>query len=133
MCGRYVIKTLWQTIIDAFDAVAPPLPDLFARYNVAPTQPVPVVRLADDGRRHIAMLRWGLIPFWARERKSLPQMINARSETAASSPAFRDPFRRRRCLMPADGFYEWHTPKGSRTPVLWLRTRYPGPLDDGGC
>lgn len=107
MCGRYVIKTLWQTIIDAFDAVAPPLPDLFARYNVAPTQPVPVVRLADDGRRHIAMLRWGLIPFWARERKSLPQMINARSETAAARPAFREAMRKRRCLIPADGFYEW--------------------------
>jgi putative SOS response-associated peptidase YedK len=128
MCGRYVIKTLWQTLVDAFEAVSETMPELFARYNVAPTQPVPVIRRGDDGRRHLDMLRWGLIPFWARDPKALPQMINARAETAALSPAFRDPFRRSRCLMPADGFYEWQKSGGKTKQPFYIRRKDEAPF-----
>ena len=116
MCGRYVIKTLTQAIIDAFEAVLPPMPELFPRYNVAPSQPVPVVRTAADGRRHLDMLRWGLIPSWAKDAKAQPQPINVRAETVEHRPMFRAPFQRRRCLMAADGFYEWQPtgPKAKR-------------------
>ena len=78
------------------------------RYNVAPSQDVPVVRQAEAGdRRECVLMRWGLVPSWAREASFTASTINARVETVAVKPAFRDPFRRRRCLVPADGFYEW--------------------------
>lgn len=120
MCGRYVIKTLWQTIVDAFDAISPPPAGLGPRYNVAPSQPVPVVRRGDDGIRRVDMLRWGLIPFWAKDAKRGVQPINARSETVAASPAFREPFRKRRCLMPADGFYEWQPAGGKAKRPFYI-------------
>jgi putative SOS response-associated peptidase YedK len=84
------------------------------RYNIAPTQDIVVVRVMDaGGEREAAMLRWGLIPSWAKEPQSGPPLINARSETLAEKPTFRTAFRRRRCLIPADGFYEWQKPAGS--------------------
>ena len=86
-------------------AVLRPLPEPPARYNIAPSQAIPVVRVA-NGKRELADLRWGLIPHWAETPKA-GGFVNARAETVTEKPAFRDPFRRRRCLVPADGFYEW--------------------------
>jgi putative SOS response-associated peptidase YedK len=80
------------------------------RYNIAPTQPVVVVRQGATGRELVPM-RWGLIPWWAKDPAKLPLMINARAETLAEKPAYRDPFKYRRCLIPASGFYEWQAPK----------------------
>jgi putative SOS response-associated peptidase YedK len=81
-------------------------PNFPARYNVAPTQPVPVVRLW-EGRRQFALVRWGLIPAWVKDPRTFSLLINARGESAAEKPAFRNAMKRRRCLFPADGFYEW--------------------------
>ena len=114
MCGRYTIRLL-QPIVDMFGVA---LPDDFpTRYNVAPTEDVPVVRAAPapgasggaDARAgmRLDLLHWGLVPSWADDPSVGNRMINARAETAATRPAFRDAMRRRRCLVPADGFYEW--------------------------
>jgi putative SOS response-associated peptidase YedK len=81
-------------------------PNFPPRYNVAPTQPIPIVRLI-DGKRQFALVRWGLIPSWAKDPKTFSLLINARGESAADKPAFRNAMKRRRCLIPADGFYEW--------------------------
>ncbi|MCG8547724.1 MAG: SOS response-associated peptidase [Alphaproteobacteria bacterium] len=106
MCGRYSLTTPIEGIRALFDIDA--LPNLAPRYNIAPTQPVVTVRAAGDGGgRELAMMRWGLIPSWAKDPAIGSRMINARAETVAEKPAFRAAFRRRRCLIPADGFYEW--------------------------
>lgn len=121
MCGRYSITSPPEAIQRVFQV--PELPNLPARYNVAPTQDVPVVRVGGDtegpeadGGRHLVQLRWGLVPFWADDVSIGAKMINARAESAAEKPAFRAAFRRRRCLVVADGFYEWKAPaqKGQR-------------------
>jgi len=114
MCGRYSLTTAPEAMRALFDYEN--LPNLEPRYNIAPTQTVPVVRLADSGRREIALLRWGLIPRWARDASMAARMINARAETVTEKPAFRDAFAHRRCLMPADGFYEWRTEDGRKQP-----------------
>ena len=101
MCGRYRL-TRADKLAEKFDAEPPK--ELHPRYNIAPTQPVLVVR-AIGSRRVIASMRWGLIPNWAKDG-SMAQ-INARSETLLEKPAFKESFERRRCLIPADGFYEW--------------------------
>jgi putative SOS response-associated peptidase YedK len=114
MCGRYHLISLPGDLEDLFQAVG--LPPLKPRYNIAPTQSVPVVRFnADHQRREFAMVRWGLIPFWAQEPGIGNRLINARSETAAEKPAFRHAFRKQRCLIPADGFYEWQK-QGAKKP-----------------
>ncbi len=105
MCGRYVSASPPEELARYF-AATPPEEDLPANYNVAPTSKVYVVR-ARDGHREIDSFRWGLVPFWAKDAKIGSKMINARSETVADKPAFRRAFRSRRCLVPADGFYEW--------------------------
>ena len=92
--------------------------NLRPRYNVAPSQDVAVVRTNDDGRS-LAMLRWGLIPAWARDPAIGHRLINARSETAAEKPSFRSAYRRQRCLIPADGFYEWRREVKTRQPWLF--------------
>jgi putative SOS response-associated peptidase YedK len=107
MCGRYTIRAL-QPIVDMFGLA---LPDDFpSRCNIAPTQDVPIIRAAQgdssDARR-LDLLRWGLVPSWAKDPSVGNRLINARAETAVTKPAFRDAMRRRRCLVPADGFYEW--------------------------
>lgn len=113
MCGRYSITSPTEAIQRVFKI--PERPNLPPRYNVAPTQEVPAVRLETgedrDGGRHLAMLRWGLIPFWADDAGIGSRLINARGESAAEKPAFRAAFKRRRCLIVADGFYEWQKPK----------------------
>ncbi len=102
MCGRFYLFGDGAAVADLFDLAAPV--DLVARYNIAPSQPVAVVRLGEHGREFVP-LRWGFVPAWAKDAKCAP--INARAETAADKPTFRDSFRKRRCLIPADGFYEW--------------------------
>src|SRR5262245_58510550 len=105
MCGRFTLRSSARSLAQAFDV--PEVPDLFARYNIAPTQPVPAVRRrAGQPGRQLVSLRWGLIPSWADDIKIGSRMINARSESAADRPAFRTAFRQRRCLIVADGFYE---------------------------
>jgi putative SOS response-associated peptidase YedK len=110
MCGRYVIKTppaLMRSTLGYAEQ-----PNFPARYNVAPTQPIPVVRV-DNGRRSFALLRWGFIPSWVKDPRDFSLLINARADTVLDKPAFRNAMRRRRCLIPADGFYEW-TQRGER-------------------
>jgi putative SOS response-associated peptidase YedK len=104
VCGRYTLSTPADLVAELFELDA--APELTPRYNIAPSQEAAVVRKGADGRR-LDFLRWGLIPFWAKDAAIGYRTINARSETAATKPAFRAAFRRRRCLVVADGFYEW--------------------------
>ena len=116
MCGRYTITSPAQVIAEVFGITGPV--ELAPRYNVCPGQDVPVVRTrhgADD--RELDLLRWGLVPWFVKEPGPAARMINARAETAATSPAFREALHRRRCLLPADGFYEWQaSPDKKRGP-----------------
>jgi len=116
MCGRYSLTTPMEAVRQLFGFSE--RPNLAARVNIAPSQEVAAVRLGeeDDGARHLVALRWGLIPSWAKEPGIGNRMINARAETVAEKPAFRAAFRRRRCLIPADGFYEWKTERGRKQP-----------------
>jgi len=112
MCGRFVLHTPPPALADYFDIDA--IPDMAASYNITPSQPVAAVRKPGQ-QREMAMLRWGLVPSWAQELKTNYSMINARAETVAEKPAYRTAFRQRRCLIPADGFYEWkQTPDGKQ-------------------
>lgn len=92
------------------------LPNLPPRFNVAPTQPVAIVRQPESGSRELASLRWGLIPHWAKDASMASKMINARAETVDDKPVFREAFARRRCLVPVDGFYEWRMEDGKKQP-----------------
>ncbi|MCX5497518.1 SOS response-associated peptidase [Kaistia dalseonensis] len=118
MCGRYALAVKPEDVEEEFSMIRiewfPP------RYNIAPTQPILVIR-ADRGERQAALVRWGLIPSWAREPAELPLFFNARAETAATKPAFRGPFRHRRCLIPASGFYEWRKDPGGKKQPFYLR------------
>ena len=106
MCGRFTLSVNPEAVALRFDLDA--IPDLAPRYNIAPTQSAAVVRLSlSQEARVLEPMRWGLVPFWAKDLKIGNRMINARSETAASKPSFRAAYKRRRCLVPADGFYEW--------------------------
>ncbi|MEM7337525.1 MAG: SOS response-associated peptidase [Actinomycetota bacterium] len=105
MCGRFVAASPPDELARYFEA-GPPDNSLDADFNVAPTNEVYVVR-ASDGHRQLSSMRWGLVPFWAKDRKVGSKMINARSETIFEKPAYRRAIQRRRCLIPADGFYEW--------------------------
>jgi putative SOS response-associated peptidase YedK len=107
MCGRYRLSRRKQVIEEHFDSVSGE-EDWSPRYNVAPTQPVSILRQnSKQPRRELSLVRWGLIPWWAKDATGAARMINARSETAATLPAFRDAMKSRRCIVPADGFYEW--------------------------
>ncbi len=117
MCGRFTLRASAREIATLFDLDE--VPGLQPRYNIAPSQPVAAVRIdPSQGKRTIAMLRWGLIPRWAKDPKIAFRTINARAETVASKPAFREAFRKRRCLIPADGFYEWRHQKGVKQPFF---------------
>jgi putative SOS response-associated peptidase YedK len=109
MCGRFSLFTPTPVLAEAFDLAG--LPELAPRYNIAPTQPVAAVRAGAAGRE-LVRLRWGLVPPWSRDLKQAP--INARAETAADKPMFRAALRKRRCLVPASGFYEWLALAGGR-------------------
>jgi len=105
MCGRYDLQATSEDLLEAFRLLRTPS-DFSPRYNIAPTQGVIAVRGA-EGANEAVLLRWGLIPFWAKDAKIAARMINARAETIQEKPAFRTAFRRRRCLVPASGFFEW--------------------------
>jgi putative SOS response-associated peptidase YedK len=107
MCGRYRLSRRKQIIEEHFDSVSGD-EEWSPRYNIAPTQPIPVIRQnPKEPVRELSVMRWGLIPSWANDASGAARMINARSETAATKPAFRESLKSRRCLIPADGFYEW--------------------------
>jgi putative SOS response-associated peptidase YedK len=114
VCGRYTLKTPVETLAEEF-GITGPLPEVPTRFNVAPTQEVAAV-LEEDEQRKLEMLRWGLIPSWADDPAIGNRMINARSETAAQKPSFRSAFRKRRCLVLADGFYEWQKTASGKQP-----------------
>ncbi len=116
MCGRFALAVAPADLEEEFSLIRiewfPP------RYNIAPTQPIHVVR-AEKGTRSLALVRWGLIPSWAKNPAELPLFFNARAESAPDKPAFRGPFRHRRCLVPATGFYEWKKETGGhKQPYL---------------
>ena len=126
MCGRYTLTTDLGAVAHRFgvrmldEAIGTHAP----RYNIAPTQAVIVVN--DDGTRHLTEMRWGLIPSWAKDPAIGNRMINARAETVATKPAFRAALRKRRCLIPADGFYEWQPAGRRKQPVyIALKSREP--------
>jgi putative SOS response-associated peptidase YedK len=119
MCGRYKLSRRKQIIEEYFDT-SPWEDDWLPRYNIAPTQPVPVVRQhPKESVRQITSMRWGLIPNWARDVSIAAGTINAKSETAATKPAFRDSLKLRRCLIPADGFYEWQRRGSAKQPYCF--------------
>ena len=117
MCGRYVIISTPEAIRALFGYGEQP--NFPPRYNVAPTQPIPIVRL-DDGKRAFALMRWGLLPSWVKDPKTFPLLINARGESVLEKPAFRNAMRRRRCLIPTDGFYEWQAGQKTSGPETSL-------------
>ena len=143
MCGRYALMSDPELLVELFALAS--MPRLKPRYNIAPTQQAPVIRAPgrgddrDEGQRWLDFLHWGLIPSWAKDPTIGARMINARSETAGEKPAFRSALRRRRCLVPADAFYEWQKRAGGKQPYcirmrdgrpfafagLWERWRHP--------
>lgn len=124
MCGRYTLALPEPELLETFD-VPPPEFDYRPRWNVAPGQECPVVAEDRHGRR-MGLLRWGLVPSWMDDPPS-GGFVNARAETAATKPSFREPFRRRRCLVPADGFYEWAR-EGERKVPRWFHRADGGAL-----
>jgi len=121
MCGRYTLQATPKELAAQFAVEDPPL--FKTRYNIAPTQNVPVVRLKPDtANRELVLLRWGLIPSWANDPKIAYSTINAKTETVATKPAFRSAFRKRRCLIPASGFYEWQL-QGKQKQPMYIRLR----------
>lgn len=126
MCGRFALIDSLETIAEAFSLDPTPAlttMELLPRYNIAPTQPIMAVRLEPHtGKRELTALQWGLIPSWSKDPKMGSRLINARAETAAEKPAFRAAFRRRRCLIPASGFYEWQqlTNNGKKKQPMYV-------------
>lgn len=121
MCGRYASFLPAEALRELFHTVNP-TPNWEPTWNVAPTRTAPVVRLHPETRaRHLDLLRWGLIPHWAKDPKSVRQPFNARAETVATAPMFRDALVRRRCLVPADVFYEWQATESGKLPFAITR------------
>lgn len=120
MCSRYNLTSPPEAVRAYFGYTD--TPNFPARYNIAPTQAIPVVLVDEAGARRFRLMRWGLLPAFVKDPKKFPTLINARSEEVLQKPSFRNAVRRRRCLIPADGFYEWTGPKGKRRP-FHLRPR----------
>jgi len=119
MCGRYRLSRRKQIVEEYFESVSDER-NWEPRYNIAPTQPVAVIRQnAERPIRALSLMRWGLIPSWAKDASGAASMINARSETASTKPAFSDALKFRRCLIPADGFYEWKRSSGWKQPFCF--------------
>lgn len=144
MCGRYTLTSPGESVSALFDLQE--IPQIPLRFNIAPTQETAVVRVPEAGaERELAFLRWGLIPYWAKEASIGNRMINARSESVAEKPAYRWSFRKQRCLVATDGFFEWKKEGKAKQPYLirrkdrqpfafaglWARWKDPenGPLD----
>ncbi len=117
MCGRFTLTVSARVLAELFDV--PEIAEFAPRYNIAPTQQVLVVRAGDDGGgTEVVPIRWGLVPSWAKDLSIGSRMINARGETVASKPAFRSAVKHRRCLIPADGFFEWKKLGTTKQPYL---------------
>ena len=129
MCSRYSLTSPHEAVRAYFrydnEAVFPP------RYNIAPSQPVAIVRNTPAGGRELALVRWGLIPSWVKDPREFKMLINARGETATDKPSFRGAMRHRRCLVPTDGFYEWTGAAGAKRPHL-VRPVAAGPMAMAG-
>lgn len=123
MCGRFALTASPDEVRALLEYLD--LPNFPPRYNIAPTQPIAIVRQEGD-RRRFALVRWGLVPGWVKDPMSFTLLINARAETAAEKPSFRNAMRHRRCLIPASGFYEWKRPENGPKQPYWIRPR------DGG-
>lgn len=119
MCGRYTLSTPSDLLADLMEVQAKP--ELTARYNIAPSQEATIVRVAGTSApdRELTLLKWGLVPFWADDLSIGHRMINARAETVGEKPSFRTSFKRRRCIVPADGFYEWQKTGSGKQPYLF--------------
>ena len=116
MCSRYTLTSPFEAVRAYFGTgEAEPFPP---RYNIAPTQPVHIVRRSQRGERELRLVRWGLLPPWVKDPRDFATLLNARGETAAEKPSFRGALRHRRCLVPADGFYEWTGAARAKTPHL---------------
>jgi len=116
MCGRFAFYSPTEAAAALFGAVASL--DTKPRYNIAPTQDVATIRNDKEGERELVMLRWGLVPFWAKDPSIGNRMINARGETVAEKPSYRNAYKHRRCLVLADGFYEWQRQGDTKTPFF---------------
>jgi putative SOS response-associated peptidase YedK len=128
MCGRYMVLSSPEAIRRLFGY--PEQPNFPPRYNVAPTQPIAIVRRG-DGQRQFALVRWGLIPPWVKDPRKFSLLVNARAESVNQKPAFRNAMRRRRCLVPADGFYDWADQGGRKRPYC-VRPRGRAPIAFAG-
>jgi putative SOS response-associated peptidase YedK len=128
MCGRYAITSAPEAIRRLFGYDEQP--NFPPRYNVAPTQPVPIVRMM-EGKRRFALVRWGFIPSWVKDPRTFSLLINARGESLGDKPAFRAAMRYRRCLFPADGFYDWRR-EGERVRPYYVRLKGGGPMAFAG-
>lgn len=128
MCGRFTSRYSWRELQELYGLsdVSFPQSNFQPRFNLAPTQLAPVVRLK-DGRRELAFLKWGLVPSWSKDMSGAAGMINAKAETLADKPEYRSAFRHRRCLVVADGFYEWKkvTPKEKQPYFFTLKDNEP--------
>jgi putative SOS response-associated peptidase YedK len=118
MCGRYTLTANTQKLAEAFDGLEVPA-ELPARYNIAPSQAIAVV--ANNGEHKLEFFQWGLIPSWAKDPKIGNKMINARAETLGEKPSFRNAYKRRRCLVLADGFYEWKKEGDKTKTPMYIR------------
>ncbi len=121
MCGRFTLRTPASEVAKEFGLLS--VPELFPRYNIAPTQNVAAVRLGEGGQGELSMFRWGLVPSWADDAAISKGLINARAETVATKPAFRRAFAKRRCLIPCDGFYEWAKDGSAKQPYHFTLDR----------
>lgn len=125
MCSRFSLTEYAEHVAQRFRVLQKLLQDIAPRYNIAPSQPVAVVIQNEKGERFLEAHRWGLVPFWAKDPEIGHRLINARAETLAEKPSFKYSFSRRRCLIPANGFYEWRKENNRRIP-MYIRRR------DGG-
>ena len=130
MCGRFTQTASPEAIAKQFHLDGPPL--FKPRYNIAPSQHVAAIRITPDAaKRECVLLRWGLIPSWAKDPKIGNQCINAKAETVAEKPSFRSAFKKRRCLVIADGFYEWQL-RGKQKQPMWIGLKSKGPFTFAG-
>src|SRR6202166_1383560 len=128
MCGRFVITSPPAALRQIFGYLEQP--NFPPRHNIAPTQPIPVV-ITENGSRHFHLMRWGLLPAWVKDPRKFTLLINARAETVKEKPAFKNAIKRRRCLIPADGYYEWHASEPRKRPYF-IHRRDGGPIGLAG-
>jgi putative SOS response-associated peptidase YedK len=131
MCGRFVLMTPGKDLAERFGLEE--IPDLEPRYNIARTQMVAIIRLNPETlQRRLVIVKWGLIPFWAKDKSIGNRLINARAESASGKPAFRSAFKSKRCLVPADGYYEWKKMKGGQKQPYLARNADGSPFAFAG-